>query len=233
MQHLVVQRVPETDAAVIAALGAEGVATVHEAMGRRGLMRPTLRPIYEGAQLAGRAITALAAAGDNWMIHAAIEVCGPGDILVVALATDNTDGMVGDILATMMQVRGVAGLVIDAGCRDVARLREMRFPVWCKAISAQGTVKNSLGSVNLPVVCAGAVVRGGDIIVADDDGVVVVPRAQAAEIAVAAAKRGQFEETLRARIAGAAPSPVLTDEARERMAGLGMTWVDGLDDAAP
>ncbi len=230
MKHLVVRRLPEADPAIVEALASHGVATVHEVMGRTGLMRPAIRPIFEGAQLAGRAVTALATAGDNWMIHAAIEVCAPGDVLVVAVTAESTDGMVGDILATMMQAKGVAGLVIDAGCRDVRRLREMRFPVWSKAISAQGTVKNSLGAVNTPVVCAGALVRGGDIIVADDDGVVVVPRQQATEVAAAAARRSEFEDGLRQRIANGGPSPTLTDEVRKRMAGLGMTWVDTLED---
>jgi 4-hydroxy-4-methyl-2-oxoglutarate aldolase len=232
MKHVVVQRLPEADQAVVEALALQGVATVHEVMGRTGLMRSEIRPIFEGPQLAGRAVTALATAGDNWMIHAAIEVCTPGDVLVVAVTAESTDGMVGDILATMMQAKGVAGLVIDAGCRDVRRLREMRFPVWCKAISAQGTVKNSLGAVNTPVVCAGALVRGGDIIVADDDGVVVVPREQAADIAMAAARRGQVEEDVRRRIASGERSPRLSDDMRKRLSDLGMTWVDSLDDAS-
>jgi 4-hydroxy-4-methyl-2-oxoglutarate aldolase len=231
MKHVVVRRLPETDPAVIEALRLHGVATVHEVMGRTGLMRPTIRPIFEGAQLAGRATTVLATAGDNWMIHAAMEVCAPGDVLVVAVAAESTDGMVGDILATMMRAKGVAGLVIDAGCRDVRRLREMRFPVWCKAISAQGTVKNSLGGVNTPVVCAGALVRGGDVVVADDDGVVVVPRQHAEEVAAAAARRNELEERMRRRIASGGLSTTLTDEARQRMADLGMVWIDTLDDA--
>jgi 4-hydroxy-4-methyl-2-oxoglutarate aldolase len=231
MKNVVVRRVPETDPAIVEALRSHGVATVHEAMGRTGLMRPAIRPIFEGAQVAGRAITVLATAGDNWMIHAATEVCRPGDVLVVAVVAESTDGMVGDILATIMQARGVAGLVIDAGCRDVRRLREMRFPVWCKAISAQGTVKNSLGSVNMPVVCAGALVRGGDIVVADDDGVVAVPYEHAMEIAAAAARRAEHEEKVRLRIANRGLTTTLDSDARERMAGLGMTWVDTLDDA--
>jgi 4-hydroxy-4-methyl-2-oxoglutarate aldolase len=230
MKHLVVRRLPEADPAVVEALATEGVATVHEVMGRTGLMRPAIRPIFEGAQLTGRAVTVLATAGDNWMIHAAIEVCSPGDVLVVAVTAECTDGMVGDILATMMQARGVAGLVIDAGCRDVRHLREMRFPVWCKAISAQGTVKNSLGAVNLPVVCAGALVRGGDIIVADDDGVVVVPRQQAEEVAAAAVRRGRLEEDVRRRIASGERALMLSDDVRKRLSDLGMTWVDTLDD---
>ena len=233
MKHVVVQRVPQPDPAVVEALRVHGVATVHEVMGRTGLMRPAIRPIFEGAQVAGRAITVLATAGDNWMIHAATEVCGPGDVVVVAVTTESSDGMVGDILATMLQARGVAGLVIDAGCRDVRQLREMRFPVWCKAISAQGTVKNSLGSVNTPIACAGALVHGGDVIVADDDGVVVVPYARAEEVAAAAARRCQFEEKMRRGIVSGAPTTTMNDEVRQRMAGLGMTWVDTLDDAPP
>jgi 4-hydroxy-4-methyl-2-oxoglutarate aldolase len=231
MTHVVVRQVPGTDPAIVEALRAHGVATVHEVMGRTGLMRPAIRPIFEGAQVAGRAITVLATAGDNWMIHAATEVCGAGDVLVVAVTAESTDGMVGDILATMLQARGVAGLVIDAGCRDVRQLRAMRFPAWCTAISAQGTVKNSLGSVNTPVVCAGALVRGGDVIVADDDGVVVVPHERAAEVAAAADRRSQFEEKLRRGIASGGPSTTMTEDVRRRMTELGMTWVETLDDA--
>lgn len=232
MRHVAIRRVAETDRSTIQALGSYGVATVHEAMSRSGLMRPTIRPIFEGAQLAGRAITVLATAGDNWMIHAALELCNPGDVLVVGVTADSTDGMVGDLLASMMVARGVAGLVIDAGCRDVRRLREMRFPVWSKAISAQGTVKNSLGSINTAVVCGGALVNAGDIVVADDDGVVVVPRERAAEIAEAAAKRSEFEDGLRQRMAADGFSPRLSHEMRARLTELGMTWLDNTDNDA-
>jgi 4-hydroxy-4-methyl-2-oxoglutarate aldolase len=230
MRHVAVRQLGGTERAVIEALDAFGVATVHEAMDRSGLMRPWMRPIFDGARLAGRAITVLATAGDNWMIHAAIELCSPGDVLVVGVTTDSTDGMVGDLLATMMRAQGVAGLIIDAGCRDVRLLREMRFPVWCKAISAQGTVKNSLGAINTPVVCGGALVCAGDIVVADDDGVVVVPRQRAGEIAAAAARRGQAEDRLRQRMAMQGYAPRLSEEMRRRMTELGMTWVDTSDE---
>jgi 4-hydroxy-4-methyl-2-oxoglutarate aldolase len=230
MRHVAIRRVADTDRSIVAALGSHGVATVHEAMNRSGLMRPTIRPIFEGAQLAGRAITVLATAGDNWMIHAALELCDPGDVLVVGVTTDSSDGMVGDLLASMMMAQGVAGLVIDAGCRDVRRLREMRFPVWSRAISAQGTVKNSLGSINMPVACGGALVRPGDIIVADDDGVVVVPRERAGEIAAAADERSRSEERLRQRMAAEGFKPRLSHEMRTRMIELGMTWIDDAGD---
>ena len=200
MKARIVRNIGRADASIIEMLGELGVATVHEAQGRTGLMQPYMRPIYAAARVAGSAITVLCPRGDNLMIHAAMEVCREGDVLVVATMEESTHGMFGDLLATSCRARGVTGLVIDAGIRDTAELAAMQFPVWSKAISAQGTVKASAGSVNIPVVCAGAQVDPGDVIIGDADGVVVVKRSAAAAVTKAGEDRLAKEIRTRERL---------------------------------
>lgn len=230
--HVIVRSDRGPDPDLVDELSELGVATVHEAMGRRGLVSPALRPIYPGARIAGRAVTVLSHPGDNLMIHASIAHCRPGDVLVVATTSPSTDGMFGELFATQLRFRGVRGLVIDAGVRDVADLTAMGFPVWSRAICAQGTVKATPGSVNVPVVVGGAVVSPGDVVVADDDGVLIVPLERSDEIALAARARAEKEAHARARFAEGVSSLELYDLAAV-LERLGVRSVEPGDEPAP
>ena len=229
MSYRIYRNIARPDPDAVRILGELGVATVHEAQGRTGLMRTHMRPIYPGARISGAVVTVSVPPGDNLMIHAAVEVCKPGDILLVVPTSDNTDGYFGDLLATSLRSRGIIGLVIEAGVRDVADLTAMKFPVWSRAISAQGTVKASPGSVNVPVVCASVTVNPGDALVADDDGIVVVPRARAAEVAKLAEARCAKEASTRKRLESGELGMDIYG-LRAKLAAMGVEYVDSQEE---
>jgi 4-hydroxy-4-methyl-2-oxoglutarate aldolase len=223
MAHVVNQNPERTPHGIADGFAGLGVATVHEAQGRTGLMRPRIKPVWKGAHIAGTAVTVSIPPHDNWMIHVAVEQCRPGDVLVVAPTSFSDAGYFGELLATALAFRGVRGLVIDAGCRDVTELEAMGFPVWSACVSATGTVKETLGSVNVPIVCAGQIVDPGDVVVADADGVVVVPRADAEKVLAAARARDEKEAAVRRRYAAGELSLDVSDM-RAALASKGLTY---------
>jgi 4-hydroxy-4-methyl-2-oxoglutarate aldolase len=226
MNGLCIKNIQRADAQWIDTLARLGVATVHEAQGRLGLMHPGMRPVWRGARIAGSAVTVFAHPGDNWMIHVAVEVVKPGDVLVVACSSENRDGAFGELLATSLKAHGVVGVVLDVGCRDANEISEMKFPVWSRAISAKGTVKETVGSVNVPVVCAGVHVVPGDVVVADDDGVVIVPRAKATAVAEAGVVREEKEAANRMKLVAGALGLDLYGM-RKALAAKGLRIIDG------